>query len=124
MQEDTGKGKVRSCSKCGGTLASGIKFLLTGWTLHIFCRNTECNSDEVLTLGFKPVALITSALVLVFIFGVVSVIGIKKITAKKTINCDAFKTYDQAKTFYDMDKEKYSYLDRNKNGRPCEDLMI
>lgn len=69
MEEDKGKGKTRSCEKCGEKIASGIKFSIfkMEWTVHIFCRNRQCDHDNSMTLSFKPLVIVGAILIIIAI---------------------------------------------------------
>lgn len=117
MYEDKGRGKTRACKKCGDGIASRIKFLIVGWSLHIFCRNPECRYDNEITLGFKPIVLVSGLVVILVCFLIY-----ENIQAHK-ISCNSFKSQIEAQKFFDSDRTKYQILDKNHNNVPCEDLL-
>lgn len=130
MEEEKGRGKTRSCADCGGKIASRIKFLLTGWTLHIFCKNPskkeaskECGFDNEVRLGFKPVILVSGAVVIALFFTISGQINANKVT------CPSFKTPDRtwaqaraaAQNYYDSQLPGYEALDGwDKDRKVCE----
>lgn len=120
------RGMVRSCSKCGCPLAFKINIWGFG-SLHVYCRNVDCNSDEKITIGQKQIVIVASALVLLcIIFS-----GYGKIYATK-INCDSFRSPDRtrkeaqvaAQKYFDSKEPGYKRLDGwDKDAIVCEKFI-
>ncbi len=55
-------------------------------------------------------------------FILLSILSVTLATASPK-TCDQFKTYKEAKSYYDTKKYGYRSLDKNHDGKPCEILL-
>lgn len=118
MKKESGnKGITKVCPDCHKVLFSGGNFL------GIIKTKCECGIKwQIDAVEVKKIVVkLTKILVIVAI--ILTAIGIqRKINAKKTPNCDSFKTQEDAQKLFDTDRKKYQVLDKNYNNIACEDL--
>lgn len=119
MKESKNLGITKACPECRRTLIKSANMVGTG-AFHTKCPH--CKSLILIEIGQKTYFTLKKVLlILVLLLACLGLYG--KITAKRNINCDAFKTYWDAKSAFDSDPIKYQVLDKNNNGVPCEDLL-
>lgn len=83
----------------------------------------HCQTPLFRTISIKVVVTLTKAVLVIVFILTVSGIVFNKITAKKNINCSAFKTQEEAQATFDSDRIKYKRLDSNNDLVACEDLI-
>lgn len=122
MEEKSTRGKVRACSQCGTTLASQIKFALLslGWSLHIYCRNPDCNSDETILLDLKPfVTVLGIFIALGLIFTMYHQLYALNITCRNTFR-RTIAGHVAAQNLFDSNRMRYAELDGDNDNKACE----